>query len=226
MSNDHPERLFEKAQLLTSAAALAQCPADDGREVAFAGRSNAGKSSALNALTRNSKLARTSKTPGRTRLLNFFSLCEQRRLVDLPGYGFAKVPTAVKQQWERQIDHYLRQRRSLTGLVLVMDSRHPLTDFDRMMLQWVRACDMPAHLLLTKADKLKKGAQQRQLRLVMDELGKQGGEVSAQLFSAQARTGVTELAVILAQWLDISTNRLTELPALRKKESPATQGRE
>ncbi len=233
MDNSHPERNFEKAQHTASAATLGQCPPDEGREVAFAGRSNAGKSSALNALTRNSKLARTSKTPGRTRLFNFFSLGEQARLVDLPGYGFAKVPASVKAQWVQQIDSYLRQRRSLAGLILVMDIRHPLTEFDRRMLQWAKACDMPVHVLLTKADKLKKAPRLRQLQLVRSQLRDLSDDVSVQLFSALARSGVDDLARTLLRWLDLDPGEapLSGIPPLdemdeHKKKRPATQGRE
>ena len=204
MQLNHPSRDFERARHSISAPTLAQCPADTGREVAFTGRSNAGKSSALNALTRNGKLARTSKTPGRTQLFNFFELDDSRRLVDLPGFGYARVPAAVKAQWERQIDRYLRQRTSLAGLVLVMDIRHPLTDFDRTMLSWVGACDMPAHVLLTKADKLSKGARSRQLQLVRGVLKELPGDSSVQAFSALQRAGVDELATRLRDWLQMA----------------------
>ena len=192
---------FERARYQISVPNLAQCPPDEGYELAFAGRSNAGKSSAINALTRNGKLARTSRTPGRTQLLNFFELDDTRRLVDLPGYGYAKVPDAVKQQWQASIDDYLRQRQSLQGLVLVMDIRHPLTEFDTMMLDWAVACDMPAHILLTKADKLKRGAQAGQLKLVKQALDQYDGDFSVQIFSALKRNGIEELAQVLAGWL-------------------------
>ena len=148
---------FTKTQFLISAPTVWQCPEDVGREVAFAGRSNAGKSSAINTLTNNSKLARTSKTPGRTQLLNFFSLTENCRLVDLPGYGFAKVPKAMKQAWDRNLAEYLQQRRSLKGLVMLMDIRHPLQEYDWQMIGWATQSAMPVHLLLTKADKLNNG---------------------------------------------------------------------
>lgn len=194
---------FEKARYMLSVPDLYQCPADNGFELAFAGRSNAGKSSALNTLTRNSKLARTSRTPGRTQLLNFFGLDDQRRMVDLPGYGYAKVPDAVKRQWQENIDNYLRHRQSLKGLVLVMDIRHPLTEFDSMMLDWAMACEMPVHVLLTKADKLKRGAQAGQLKMVKKALAEYEGEVSIQTFSALKRTGVEELATVLAGWLEL-----------------------
>ncbi len=203
MSNPPPASYFEKAVYATSAASLKQCPGDTGAEIAFAGRSNAGKSSALNALTRNSRLARTSKTPGRTQLLNFFELEPGIRLVDLPGYGFARVPDSVKEQWQKLIDQYLRQRQSLRGLVLVMDIRHPLSDFDCMMLDWASACEMPVHILLSKADKLKKMAQGKQLDLVKHALAKRQQNVSVQTFSALKATGVTPLADRLLELLEV-----------------------
>ncbi len=208
MTNTWASAYFEKAAFTISAASLRQCPEDQGAEIAFAGRSNAGKSSALNALTRNSKLARTSKTPGRTQLLNFFELEQGIRLVDLPGYGFARVPDAVKAKWQNLIDQYLRQRQSLRGLVLVMDIRHPLTDFDSMMLDWAGACEMPAHILLTKADKLKKMAQRKQLELVKEAVAPRQQQLSVQTFSAFKATGINALATIMLQLLEI------ELPAV------------
>ena len=144
-----PPPHYAKAEFLTSASKLKQCPPDEGWEVAFAGRSNAGKSSAINCLTENKKLARTSKTPGRTQLINFFSLSDSQRLVDLPGYGFAKVPMAVKLEWQKQLEIYLSERQSLCGLIQLMDTRHPLQEFDQLMLDWGLsgrdACTYPAH---------------------------------------------------------------------------------
>lgn len=189
---------FRAVRFLTSAPGLAQCPADSGAEVAFAGRSNAGKSSAINALTGHSRLARTSKTPGRTQLLNFFALDEQRRLVDLPGYGFAKVPIAVKEAWQRHMEEYLSGRLSLKGLVLLMDIRHPLQPFDELMLSWAQRAEMPVHLLLTKADKLKFGAARTAL---LDVQRRTGGQVSVQLFSSVTGTGLPELQQRLNEWL-------------------------
>lgn len=193
---------FRKAQFLISAATVAQCPADHGNEVAFAGRSNAGKSSAINRLTGNSKLARTSKTPGRTRLLNFFTLSEQQRLVDLPGYGYAKVPEAMKIAWEKQLEAYLMHRRSLRGLVLLMDVRHPLQAFDRTFIEWGAASAMPMQIVLTKADKLKKGPAKNQLLAVRKELQGYGDLVSVQLFSALKGDGKDQLQGRLEQWLN------------------------
>ena len=196
---------YRQARFLTSAAKLAQCPDDNGWEVAFAGRSNAGKSSAINSLTGNSKLARTSKTPGRTQLINFFELSECQRLVDLPGYGFAKVPLAVKQAWTRQLEHYLAERQSLRGMILLMDSRHPLQPFDQQMLAWAEAACMPVHILLTKADKLKKGPARNTLLQVRKTLADKAELVSVQLFSALKHQGHEELRARLDAWLtDIS----------------------
>lgn len=196
--------LCQQAAFILSAARVDQCPDDEGLEVAFAGRSNAGKSSALNTLT-HASLARTSKTPGRTQLLNFFRLDDQRRLVDLPGYGFAKVPIPLKQHWQRHLEAYLGSRRSLSGVILLMDIRHPLTDFDRLMLDWAAASGMPMHILLTKADKLAFGAAKNALLKVQREVRQGwGANVSVQLFSAPKRQGVEEAQAVLARWLDLA----------------------
>ena len=194
---------FNKAEFLTSASKLSQCPPDEGAEVAFAGRSNAGKSSAINTLTGIKKLARTSKTPGRTQLLNFFTLSEQQRLVDLPGYGFAKVPIELKQRWQKNMDKYLRKRKSLRCLVLVMDVRRPLQEFDQMMLEWARNSDMPVHILLTKADKFKRGPGKSQLLTVRKKLADAGFDASVQLFSSLKKDGIKDLCVILNSWLEL-----------------------
>ena len=192
---------YRGARFLTSAAKLAQCPPDEGWEVAFAGRSNAGKSSAINSLTNNKKLAKTSKTPGRTQLINFFELSDSQRLVDLPGYGFAKVPQAVKKEWTRQLENYLQQRQCLRGMILLMDVRHPLQPFDQQMLDWALAAHMPVHILLTKADKLKKGPAGNSLQKVRSQLREHEDLVSVQLFSALKHTGHKELIAILDAWL-------------------------
>jgi GTP-binding protein len=188
---------------MTSAPTLALCPDDTGAEVAFAGRSNAGKSSAINALTQQKALARTSRTPGRTQLINFFSVMndEACRLVDLPGYGYAKVPETVKLEWQQHMSDYLRGRFSLRGLVLLMDVRHPLTEFDQMMLGFADQRDMPVHILLTKADKLKKGPANAALQQVRSRLKGWEDLVSVQLFSSLKRDGVDTLAQRLDQWL-------------------------
>lgn len=193
--------LCQRATFIKSASQVDQCPADVGLEVAFAGRSNAGKSSALNTLT-HARLARTSKTPGRTQLINFFGLDEQRRLVDLPGYGYAKVPLALKEHWKQHLDAYLTQRDCLVGLVLVMDVRHPLSDFDRMMLDWANVSGLPAHVLLSKADKLAYGAAKNALLKVQTTLRKEfGNRATVQLFSAPKRQGLDEAYAVLEDWL-------------------------
>src|SRR5690606_12706936 len=186
-----------QATFIKSASEADQCPLDVGYEVAFAGRSNAGKSSALNTLT-HARLARTSKTPGRTQLINFFALDEQRRLVDLPGYGYAKVPLALKEHWKLHLDAYLTERDSLVGLVLVMDIRHPLSEFDRMMLQWSDVSGLPAHILLSKADKLAYGAAKNTLLKVQTIVRKEyGNRATVELISAPKRQGLEEAYAIL-----------------------------
>ena len=196
---------FRKAAFLQSASAIENAPTDFGSEVAFAGRSNSGKSSAINTLTHQGKLARTSRTPGRTQLINFFSLSEHQRLVDLPGYGFAKVPLAVKKKWNQQLERYLQYRESLRGLVMLMDVRHPLTEPDRQMLSWAEAASMPVHILLTKADKLKRGPAQSTLLSVREELSTQSDLISVQLFSSLKRQGVDTLGRQLNGWLTDSS---------------------
>jgi GTP-binding protein len=189
---------FRSAHFVTSAAKPSQLPEDSGAEIAFAGRSNAGKSSALNAICDQTGLARTSKTPGRTQLLNVFALDDARRLVDLPGYGYAKVPEAMREHWRATIDEYLRGRESLRGIVLIMDSRHPLKDFDRQMLQFCHDIDLACHVLLTKADKLAHSEGLRTLALVRKECKAQGWRSTAQLFSAMKKTGLDEARLTLA----------------------------
>lgn len=196
---------FRKAAFLQSASAIENAPTDFGSEVAFAGRSNSGKSSAINTLTHQGKLARTSRTPGRTQLINFFSLSEHQRLVDLPGYGFAKVPLAVKKKWNQQLERYLQYRESLRGLVMLMDIRHPLTEPDRQMLGWAVTASMPVHILLTKADKLKRGPAQSTLLSVREELSTQSDLISVQLFSSLKRQGVDTLGRQLNHWLTDSS---------------------
>lgn len=192
---------YRRAAYLTSAAKLSQCPPDEGWEVAFAGRSNAGKSSAINSLTGNSKLAKTSRTPGRTQLINFFELSESQRLVDLPGYGYAKVPLAVKLEWTKQLENYLQKRDCLRGLILLMDVRHPMQPFDRQMLDWALAANMPVHILLTKSDKLKKGPATSALLKVRAEIESRKHLVSAQLFSSLKHSGHEHLLAVLNGWL-------------------------
>lgn len=201
MSRQNP---YQKAIFLQSAAKLSQCPTSVLAEVAFAGRSNAGKSSAINTLTDNKKLARTSKTPGRTQLINYFSIDDNRCLVDLPGYGYAKVPMAMKKEWDKNLSEYLYNRDVLRGLVLLMDIRHPLQEFDTMMLNWAIEKEMPIHILLTKADKLKKGAAKNTLLAVEKHLreSKVDDLVSVQLFSALKNEGVKDLVHVLDRLLE------------------------
>ncbi|WJW75463.1 ribosome biogenesis GTP-binding protein YihA/YsxC [Thiohalobacter sp. IOR34] len=194
---------FARARFLTSAPTLSQAPPDEGREAAFAGRSNAGKSSALNAISGQRALARTSKTPGRTRLINFFQVTGEARLVDLPGYGYAKVSQKVKAEWQRHLAEYLERRRSLAGLILLMDIRHPLTEADLQMLGWAQAAGLPVHILLTKADKLKRGPAQAALLGVRKALREAGIEASVQLFSALKKTGLDEVRALLSDWLEL-----------------------
>ena len=193
-------RFYRQASFLISAGKARQFP-QGGREVAFAGRSNAGKSSAINTLCDNKGLARTSKTPGRTRLVNFFSIDDEHRLVDLPGYGFAKVPLAMKKEWEKLMTEYLSEQQALSGLVIIMDIRHPLNETDWQMIEWCHHYQLPAHVLLTKADKIKRGAQQAS-KLKTQKLIKEAGlDASVQIFSALKKTGLDQLVATLDEWM-------------------------
>ena len=190
-------------------------------EVAFAGRSNAGKSSALNATVGVRSLARTSKTPGRTREVNFFGLDEGRRVVDLPGYGYARVSEAQRRRWEQTVAQYLEGRRCLRGIVLVMDVRHPFTDFDRQFLDWCQDLELSVHGLLTKADKLSRSRARAALLAACQHPAVRGGDISMQLFSAQKRQGVETLQARLASWLELSAGFRAELtPANGQKKAP------
>lgn len=196
------KNIYAQTHFLTSAAKPSQAPTDSGAEVAFAGRSNAGKSSALNVITNQIKLARTSKTPGRTQLLNFFQINEDdKRLVDLPGYGFAKVPLAVKKKWERSLSLYLETRNSLKGMILLCDSRRGLTEYDQQMLLWCHQSDLDVHILLTKSDKLKKGPAKASLLSTQRLLPDLHPNASVQLFSSLKKTGVDEARKQLDRWL-------------------------
>ncbi len=192
--------LYRQATYFLSAHNISQLPKDKGIEVAFAGRSNAGKSSAINVITEQRALARTSKTPGRTQQINFFQLDEERYLIDLPGYGFAKVPLSIKEHWQKTLERYLHTRKCLRGLILMMDVRHPLTEFDQQMLNWCELSNMPVHILLTKADKLSRGKGGAVLQQVRQQLS---GETSIQLFSALKRMGIEEARLRLDQWFDV-----------------------
>ena len=190
---------YRQARFLQGAHSLAQMPPDIGREVAFAGRSNTGKSSVINTLVGNRKLARISKTPGRTRQINFFELSDSLRLVDLPGYGYARAPESFRRVWGRSIAGYIQERRSLRGFIVVMDARQPLTGLDRQMVNWSRAAGRPVHLLLNKSDKLSGSAAREVLRNMSRDPGLEG--TSVQLFSATRRTGVKALHLLLDGWL-------------------------
>jgi GTP-binding protein len=203
---------YQLARYFISASTVEQCPPDKGREVAFVGRSNAGKSSAINVLTSQNKLARTSKTPGRTQLLNYFELAPERYLVDLPGFGYAAVPLDVKRKWQKQLEKYLEQRQSLQGLVLLMDIRHPFKEFDEIIVKWCQNAQMPLHILLTKADKLTHGAASTVLLQTRKSLAEHGELVTVQLFSALKYLGVDELRERLDLWL-------TEAPSTEENQS-------
>jgi GTP-binding protein len=197
--------LFQQAVFLTTVAHLRDLPQDAVREVAFAGRSNAGKSSAINTLAGRVRLAYVSKTPGRTQHLNYFTLSDGKYFVDLPGYGYAKAPEAIRSQWEGLIGPYLSKREQLAGLVVIMDIRRPLTDLDLRLIDWFRPTGRPIHVLLSKADKLSRQEQTKALRSVKAEMATWGdaGLYSVQLFSSLKKTGVEEAETVLAGWLGI-----------------------
>lgn len=191
---------YQQAKYLLGAAKLAQLPADQGIEVAFAGRSNAGKSSALNALTQQKSLARTSKTPGRTQLINVFTLTDSARLIDLPGYGYAKVSESTKQLWQEELSRYLQERQCLRGLILLMDIRHFLKETDQQILAWAHQVGLPVHCLLSKADKLKQGAKSKALMQCKKQLETIHPEATVQAFSATKKHGLDQLLTKLDEW--------------------------
>jgi GTP-binding protein len=195
--------LFQQAVFLTTVAHLRDLPQDSLREVAFAGRSNAGKSSAINTLAGRTRLAYVSKTPGRTQHLNYFTLADGKYFVDLPGYGYAKAPEEIRSQWEGLIGPYLSKREQLAGLVVIMDIRRPLTDLDLRLIDWFRPTGRPIHVMLSKADKLSRQEQTKTLRSVKAELATWGDAAlySVQLFSSLKKTGVDEAEAVLAAWL-------------------------
>ncbi|MGV0950630.1 MAG: ribosome biogenesis GTP-binding protein YihA/YsxC [Azonexus sp.] len=197
--------LFQQATFLTTVAHLRDLPQDAVREVAFAGRSNAGKSSAINTLAGRVRLAYVSKTPGRTQHLNYFTLAEGKYFIDLPGYGYAKAPVEIRSQWEGLIGPYLSKREQLAGLVVIMDIRRPLTDLDLRLIDWFRPTGRPIHILLSKADKVSRQEQTKILRSVKAELATWGGAelYSVQLFSSLKKTGVEEAEGVLAGWLGL-----------------------
>jgi GTP-binding protein len=200
-------KLLQQARFAQSVPSPRQLPPDEGIEIAFAGRSNTGKSSAINVLCAQRGLARTSRTPGRTQHLVVFELDAGRRLVDLPGFGYARVARSVREHWERALPAYLEQRRSLTGLVLLMDVRHPLRDQERQLLAWCADVEVPIHLLLNKADKVGRGEGAATLARVTAHLRELGSVGEAQLFSAQTRLGTEGVYARLAQWLDLEEKK-------------------
>jgi GTP-binding protein len=192
--------LFSTAAFFTTVNHLRDLPLHGGREVAFVGRSNAGKSSAINTLANHVRLAYTSKTPGRTQHLNYFTLGENKFLVDLPGYGYAKVPPDVKAHWEHLLSEYLQTREALCGLVVIMDARHPLTGLDQQMLDWFGLTGKPVHVLLTKSDKLSRQQATATLNRVKSQLKEQFPNATVQLFSSLKKTGTEEAEAVIAGW--------------------------
>jgi GTP-binding protein len=193
---------FRIARYLMGAAKLSQLPPDEGFEVALAGRSNAGKSTALNAITDQKSLAKTSKTPGRTQLINLFRLDDERRLTDLPGYGFAKVSKNVKEQWQKTLSTYLQERQCLRAMIVFMDIRHPLKETDKQMINWAVEADLPVHVVLSKADKLKSGARKAALLAANKQLARISENISSQFFSATHKLSLDELIDTIASWYE------------------------
>ncbi|SBT08260.1 putative GTP-binding protein EngB [Candidatus Accumulibacter aalborgensis] len=213
--------LFQNAAFDKTVADLRDLPTDSQCEVAFAGRSNAGKSSAINTLANHSRLAFVSKTPGRTQHLNYFRLEPGKYLVDLPGYGFAKAPEEIRSQWEALLAPYLQHRAALSGLVLIMDSRHPLTELDLQMLGWFAPTGKPVHVLLSKADKLTRQQQVLALRAVQAAVKDMGGQCTVQLFSSLQKSGVPAAEAVLAAWLGLTTRDETLPPTGLSSERKA-----
>lgn len=205
------KNIFSNTKFLTSAYKVSQLPDDIGLEIAIAGRSNAGKSTTLNTLVGNKKLAKVSKTPGRTQLLNCFELSDNRRLVDLPGYGYAKVPKKVKAHWQHEINLYLQQRKSLIGVVIVMDIRHPLKEFDQQFLHWADQSGLYSHVLLNKSDKFKAGKAKSVMLEVKKKMQNISRTSTIQMFSGLKKEGVAELSSALMSWYnDPSISNLGE----------------
>ncbi|PID50277.1 MAG: YihA family ribosome biogenesis GTP-binding protein [Proteobacteria bacterium] len=201
------QHYFQQANFTQSAASPSSLPAEIGLEAAFAGRSNSGKSSTINRLCSQKGLARTSKTPGRTQLINFFGLPDENHLVDLPGYGYAKVPENIKLQWQKFIETYLTTRKNLKGLILVMDIRHPMAEFDKKLLAWAEFQTWAVHILLNKADKLKRGPANATLFEVCKQLKNESFTASAQIFSAETGQGLDELYEVLSDWLALHPSK-------------------
>lgn len=211
--------LFRHASFEISVAQPQGLPPPAGHEIAFAGRSNAGKSSAINTLAGHTRLAYVSKTPGRTQLINLFRLKCGAALVDLPGYGYAEVPEAVRRQWRGLLEHYLTQRPNLTGLVLIMDSRRPLTDLDRQMIDWFAPSGRPIHCLLTKADKLTRQEQTKILRETKAALVEYGDRITVQLFSSLKKTGMEEVEKVVGGWLGIEPAPAKQKPSAKGEKA-------
>ncbi|NQZ90616.1 MAG: YihA family ribosome biogenesis GTP-binding protein [Colwellia sp.] len=201
---------LSKATFTLSAPDIRRLPEDSGIEVAFAGRSNAGKSSALNTLTNQRGLARVSKTPGRTQLINIFEVAPNRRLVDLPGYGFAKVPIEMKKKWQKALGEYLEKRECLKGLVILMDIRHPLKDLDMDLIQWAADSDLPILALLTKCDKLSQGKRSSAVLQVKKTLSALNADITVQAFSSLKYTGLEQANEIICQWMSVGLD--TDMP--------------
>lgn len=201
---------LHKAHFTISAPDIRRLPTDSGIEVAFAGRSNAGKSSALNTLTNQKSLARTSKTPGRTQLINVFEVAPEKRLIDLPGYGYAKVPLEMKKKWQKALGEYLEKRESLQGLVVLMDIRHPLKDLDQDLIEWAADSNLPVLALLTKADKLSQGKASAEVLSVKKKLKALNADIKVQAFSSLRKTGASQATQIICDWL---SQDLPEQPA-------------
>ena len=198
------ENLMRNAQFRISVPQPAQLPDDNGIEVAFAGRSNSGKSSTINVLCQQRNLARTSRTPGRTQHLVVFDLDPDRRLIDLPGFGYAKVSKTMRAHWEKTLPNYLEQRRSLRGMMLLMDVRHPLKPVETTLIEWCSRTDIALHVLLNKSDKVSRGEGARALELVHRELARYGDTASAQLFSAEKRHGRDQALAVLGAWFELT----------------------
>lgn len=216
---------FRIARYLMGAAKLDQLPADTGTEVALAGRSNAGKSTALNAITDQKNLAKTSKTPGRTQLINLFMIDESNRLTDLPGYGFAKVSKDQKAQWQKTLSRYLQERQCLKALIVFMDIRHPLKETDKQMVQWAVEANIPVHVVLSKADKLKSGARKAALLTANKRLARISDTITSQLFSATHKLGLEELIIKLSSWYEFesSANKAETITADNEQENQESQ---
>ncbi|XPF93215.1 ribosome biogenesis GTP-binding protein YihA/YsxC [Colwellia sp. RE-S-Sl-9] len=197
---------LHRATFTLSAPDIRRLPDDTGIEVAFAGRSNAGKSSALNTLTNQKSLARTSKTPGRTQLINVFEIAENKRLIDLPGYGFAQVPLEMKKKWQKALGEYLEKRECLKGLVILMDIRHPLKDLDKDLIQWAVDSELPILALLTKCDKLSLGQSATEVLKVKKILKEHNADITVQAFSSLKRTGSEQATAVIQAWFEGDLN--------------------